>query len=108
MTDKIVVLVTASSQEECEKIARYLVEHRLAACANITGPVRSIYRWEGKLQTQQEFLMLLKSTRELFESIQEGVLRLHSYGTPEVVCLPIIDGSPEYLNWITESVEQSG
>ena len=105
MTDKVVIMVTAASRRECRKIARHLVEARLAACVNITQPIESIYRWEGKVAEEKEFLMLIKSTRDLFPKIKTEIGRIHSYHTPEIICLPIIDGSRNYLEWISESVK---
>ena len=104
MTDKIVILVTAGSREESEKIARHLVEARLAACVNISQPIHSIYWWEGKVASDQEHQLFIKSTRELFPEVQAAIAGLHSYQTPEIICLPIIDGSQKYLEWIGESV----
>jgi periplasmic divalent cation tolerance protein len=106
VTDKIVILVTAGSLRESKKIARHLVEQRLAACVNILPPIQSLYRWKGKLNEDREFLMLIKSSRELFEEIKATILTLHSYTTPEIICLPIVDGSADYLQWITDSIEQ--
>ena len=108
MTDKIVVLVTTSSLRESKKIAKHLVEARLAACVNITQPIQSIYRWQGKVEEQRESLLLIKSTRGLFDAIKAAVSKLHSYTTPEIICLPIVDGSAEYLQWVGDSVNQSG
>ena len=108
MTDKIVVLVTASSLRESKKIAKHLVDARLAACVNITAPAQSIYRWQGKVAEDKEFLLVIKSSRELFEEIKAAVSKLHSYRTPEIICLPIIDGSEDYLQWIGDSVKQPG
>jgi periplasmic divalent cation tolerance protein len=97
MTGKIVVLVTCSSPSEARKIARAVVEQRLAACANIvTAPVRSIYRWKGKVESAKEFLLIIKKVK-----------RLHSYDVPEIIALPIAAGSANYLNWISESLEPS-
>lgn len=107
MTDKIVVLVTAASRRECRKIARHLVEGKLAACVNITQPIQSIYGWEGKLAEDREFLMFIKSTRELFPVIKAAVAKLHSYTIPEIICLPIIDGSESYLQWVSNSVKRA-
>lgn len=107
MTDKILILVTAKSRRECRKIARHLVESRLAACVNISQAMQSIYRWEGKLTDEREFLLLIKSTRDLFPEVLKAILKIHSYKIPEIICLPIVDGSPEYLNWIGESVKQA-
>ncbi len=107
MTDKIIIMVTAASRRECRKIARHLVAARLAACVNITPPIESIYRWEGKIADEKEFLMLIKSTRELFPEIKLEIAKLHSYHTPEIICLPILDGSRNYLQWVTDSVKQA-
>ena len=107
MTDKVVVLVICGSNEEAERNARALVEARLAACVNILGPVRSIYRWEGKLNDDQEVLLLIKTSRALFDQVRRTVEKAHSYEVPEVICLPIIDGAPNYLNWLADSVAES-
>ncbi len=107
MTDKVVVVVTCGSSEEAERIARALVEARLAACVNILGPIRSIYRWEGKLNDDQEVLLIIKTSRSLFDQVRRAVEKAHSYEVPEVICLPIIDGAPNYLNWLTDSVAES-
>ena len=106
MTDKVMILVTSSNRRECRKIARHLVKARLAACVNITQPVESIYRWEGKVEEEKEFLLVIKSTRDLFPEIRKAILTLHTYGVPEVICLPIVDGSQAYLHWLGESVKQ--
>ena len=105
MTDKVVILVTASSQRECRKIAKHLVEAKLAACVNITHAMQSIYCWEGKLADEREFLLLIKSTRELFPEIKTAISKIHSYSTPEIICLPITDGSESYLQWVGDSVK---
>ncbi len=107
MTDKVLILVTAANRRECRKIARHLVESRLAACVNISQTIQSIYRWEGKLQEDREFLLLIKTTRDLFPEVRKAILKTHSYKIPEIICLPIVDGSPEYLNWIGESVKHA-
>ena len=106
MTDKVVVLVTAGSAEECGKIARAVVEQRLAACVNILGPIRSVYRWKGTVEDEQEHLMVMKTEQKRFPALREEVERLHSYDTPEVICLPIAEGSEKYLNWLAESVRE--
>lgn len=108
MTDKVVIMVTAASRRECRKIARHLVEEKLAACVNITQAIESIYRWEGKVADEKEFVMLIKSTRELFPEIKAAISKLHSYHTPEIICLPIIDGSRNYLQWVADSVKPVG
>ncbi len=105
MTDKIVVFVTAASRRECKKIACHLVETRLAACVNISQPIESVYRWEGKIADEKEFLLTIKSTRELFSEIKAAISKIHSYHTPEIICLPVIDGSRNYLQWVSDSVK---
>ncbi len=104
VTDNVVIMVTASSRRECRKIARRLIEEKLAACVNITQPIQSVYRWEGKVQQSKEFLLFIKTRRELFPQVKTEIALIHSYHTPEIICLPIIDGSPNYLQWIRDSV----
>jgi len=105
VTDKIVVLVTAANRKECRKIAGHLVEAKLAACVNITQPIESIYRWEGKITRDPEYQLFIKSTRKLFPEIQAAISKLHSYQNPEIICLPIVDGSRNYLQWVGDSVK---
>ena len=104
MTDKRIVLTNASSEEEATKIARSLVERGLAACVNTVPQVRSIYRWKDKVEESREWLLLIKTTAGLFGQVREAIADLHSYELPECVCLTIEDGSPDYLQWIAESV----
>jgi periplasmic divalent cation tolerance protein len=104
VTDKVVIMVTARSRRECRKIARKLIDEKLAACVNITQGVQSVYRWEGKVTQGKEFLMFIKTTRDLFPEIETEISLIHSYHTPEIICLPIIDGSRNYLQWVNESV----
>ncbi len=108
MTDKVVILVTAANRDECKKIARHLVETRLAACVNISQPIESVYRWEGQIAEQGEFLLFIKSTGGLFPEIKTEISKIHSYHTPEILCLPVIDGSRDYLQWISDSVKPAG
>ena len=105
MTDKVVIFVTAASRGECKKIARHLVETRLAACVNILQPMESVYRWEGKIAEEREFLLIIKSTGELFPEIKAEISKIHSYHTPEIICLPVIEGSRNYLQWVSDSVK---
>jgi periplasmic divalent cation tolerance protein len=105
MTEFIVVLVTVGSEEEAEKIARNLVEGKLAACANIVSPIRSIYFWEGKVTDDREWLLLIKTRESLFPQVEKRVKELHSYQVPEVIALPILAGSQAYLRWVKESTE---
>jgi periplasmic divalent cation tolerance protein len=105
---EIVVLVTASTEEEAAKIGRSLVDSGLAACANLIPRVRSIFRWEGAIAEEQECLMILKSRAELFEELASSVKKLHSYTVPEIIALPIVLGSVEYLAWMREVTVKSG
>ncbi len=100
MTDALVVLVTTPSPERAAEIARALVEERLAACGNVVPGLRSIYRWEGKVQDDAEALLVLKTTRARFEALRDRVLALHPYEVPEVIALPVEAGSAAYLAWI--------
>jgi periplasmic divalent cation tolerance protein len=103
MIDPIIVLVTCGSEEEALKIAHALVEGHLAACVNLVSPVRSIYRWEGKIWDERECLLVIKTQRQRFEKLEKKVKSLHSYSDPEIISLPIIEGSSAYLNWIREN-----
>ncbi|HKU27115.1 MAG TPA: divalent-cation tolerance protein CutA [Candidatus Sulfotelmatobacter sp.] len=105
MTDKRIVLSTAGSQEEAHKIAHFIVEHHLAACVNIVPHIESIYRWQGKMESSTEWLLLIKTTQEKFPAVRDAVGRLHSYDLPECVVLAIEDGSAPYLEWIAESTK---
>ncbi|MFZ0735114.1 MAG: divalent-cation tolerance protein CutA [Candidatus Sulfotelmatobacter sp.] len=105
MTDKRIVLSTAGSEEEARKIARYLVENKLAACVNIVPQIESIYRWQGKVESAREWLLVIKTTAATFPSVRDAIGELHSYDVSECIALSIDDGSPDYLRWIGESVK---
>ena len=104
MSEKLVVLMTAGSREEADKIANALVTEMLAACVNVLPGVTSVYRWEGAVQRDQEWLLLAKSTREVLDDLVRRVHALHSYDLPEVVALPITGGSEAYLHWVDGEV----
>ncbi len=105
MTDKIVVLSTCSSPAEAERIARLLVERRLAACVNIVPGVRSLYRWKGAVEDSGELLLVIKSRRSLFEQVRAAIEKAHSYEVPEVVALTITDGAQAYLAWLERELK---
>ena len=107
MTDKVVILVTCGSLVEGRRIARALVKEKLAACVSVSSPIRSLYRWKGKLCDEAEVLLVIKTARQLFDRVRRTVERLHSYQVPEVICVPIIDGAPNYLNWLTASLTEA-
>jgi periplasmic divalent cation tolerance protein len=101
----IIVLITASNEEDAGRIGRALVEEKLAACANIIRSMRSIYRWEGRIEDEQEALMIVKTKKALFQRLKERVIALHTYSVPEIIALPIVAGSEPYLNWIQQETE---
>jgi periplasmic divalent cation tolerance protein len=100
--ENIVVLITASSEDEAAKISRALVEARLAGCVNIIKGIRSIYHWQGKVEDESEVLMIVKTQQHLFPSLSKKVKELHTYTVPEILALPVVEGSVEYLNWLKE------
>ncbi len=100
MTDKIVVFCTCSSSDEARRIAGQLIAQRLAACVNLLPPVRSVYHWKGAVEESEEILMIIKSARPLFGQLRAAIARLHSYELPEIVAIPIVDGSESYLAWM--------
>jgi periplasmic divalent cation tolerance protein len=103
--DTLVVLVTASSEEEAETIGKAMVEETLAACANIIPSVTSIFRWEGKTEREAECLIILKTRRRLLDHLIERVRDLHSYEVPEVIAVPVVGGSEAYLEWVKQETE---
>ena len=104
MTDKIAVLMTCKNAREAEKIARNLLDKRLIACASLIPQINSIYRWEGKVVSDKECYAVLKTSRELLPTLLIEVDKEHSYSLPELIALPMIDGSANYLNWIADEL----
>ncbi len=104
MTDKRLVLTTCGSLEEARSIAHTLVERQLAACVNIAPQIESVYRWQGKIETATECLLLIKTTLDAFDRLRDALSELHSYELPECIEIVIEDGSAAYLEWIRESV----
>jgi periplasmic divalent cation tolerance protein len=100
MTEALVVLVTTPTVERAAEIARAVVEERLAACGNVVPGLRSIYRWEGRIQDEAEALLVLKTTRARLEALRERVVALHPYDVPEVIAVPVEAGNAPYLAWI--------
>jgi len=102
----VVVLMTCGSRREADKIASAAVEARLAACVNVlTAPVRSVYRWKGKVERANEFLLLIKSREDRLAALRAKVESLHSYDVPEFLVLPVCGGSPKYLAWLDDSTQ---
>jgi periplasmic divalent cation tolerance protein len=102
MKSYIQISTTTETKEQAQKIAQYLVEAKLAACVQITGPITSIYRWKGKVENAQEWFCLIKTTDDLYNKVEAAIKDLHTYETPEIIAVPIVKGSKEYLNWIYE------
>jgi periplasmic divalent cation tolerance protein len=100
MTDKIVVLSTCDSEEQAAAVARALVEQRLAACVNIIPGARSIYRWKGAIEDAAEWVLVIKTRRDLFGALRISLQKTHSYEIPEVIALPVVEGSESYLAWL--------
>jgi periplasmic divalent cation tolerance protein len=106
MTDKIVVFSTGADENDAERLARTLVEQRLAACVNVVPRVRSFYHWKGGLESADECLLVIKSSRDRFDGLRAALEKAHSYEVPEVLAVPVVDGAPNYLNWLSENLEE--
>ena len=104
MPEFIVVYVTAGSADEADRLARSLVDDRFAACVNRIKSVQSVYRWQGKVEQSEEELLIIKTSRDRFAALEKRVRELHSYSVPEVIALPVIEGSSNYLKWLKEQV----
>ena len=102
--DFIQTITTTSRRDVARRIARALVDRRLAGCVQIVGPIESIYRWQGRIETAREWLCLIKTTRARFREVAAAIETLHPYDTPEIVALPIAAGSQRYLDWLAASV----
>jgi len=99
MTDKIVVLSTCAAEADAERLARALVEGRLAACVNVVPGVRSFYHWKGEIDSGVEFLLIIKTSRDLFPALRDELEKLHPYEVPELLALPVVAGAENYLSW---------
>ncbi len=102
----MVVLVTCGSEDEALKISRSLVEENLAACVNLISPIRSIYRWEGKIWDEKEWLLMIKTQERRFEDLERRIKSLHSYSVPEITGLPIVKGASSYLEWLVAMTQK--
>ena len=100
--NEIVVFITVSNEDEAARIARTLVESRIAGCVNIIKNIRSIYSWQGKIEDESEVLMIAKTQKALFDDLSRKVKELHSYTVPEIIAMPIVEGSEDYLKWLKE------
>jgi periplasmic divalent cation tolerance protein len=107
MADYVQVLTTVASEEEARQICDALLENRLAACVQVAGPVSSTYRWQGKIEREQEWQCLAKTEAGLYDEVEAAIRRVHSYDEPEIIATAIVSGSPGYLTWISENVGES-
>ncbi len=108
MSDYIQVLTTTQHRNDAEAIARALVEGRLAACVQIVGPVTSIFRWQGKIETAEEWQCWAKTRRDLYQRIEAAILRLHPYKVPEILALEVLAGGADYFAWLDEELGDRG
>jgi periplasmic divalent cation tolerance protein len=107
MTDVLVVFCTCSDGDEASRIATVLIESHLAACVNILPEIKSVYRWQGSIETARETLLVIKTTQKRFEVLRDLIVSIHSYDTPEVLAVPVAEGWERYLSWVREGVEGS-
>jgi periplasmic divalent cation tolerance protein len=107
MSEELIVFVTVAARADGERIAEAVVGEQLAACVNIVGPIRSIYRWQGETCRDDEHLLLIKTTRARYAALETRLKALHGYDVPEVVAVPIERGSAEYLEWLRASVSKA-
>ncbi len=108
MTDKVVAYTTCADREEAEKLARHLIDERLAACVSVVPAVKSYYRWKGRVESDDEILLMIKTSRDLVDALRQQLEKLHSYDLPELIVTPIVDGSPNYLAWLERELTGPG
>jgi periplasmic divalent cation tolerance protein len=106
MTNKIVVLSTCANEADAVRLGRTLIEARLAACVSVVPGLRSYYHWQGSLETSDEVLLLIKTSRELFSELKLELERIHPYEVPEILALPVVEGAENYLNWLDANLRE--
>lgn len=106
MPDYIEVRSTTDSREEADKICNAVVEARLAACAQVSGPIRSTYWWQGKIERADEYFLTMKTTRDKFRDLAQVIRENHSYDVPDIVAVPIVNGTDDYLEWISSETRE--
>jgi periplasmic divalent cation tolerance protein len=105
MVAAIQVVTTTDSKDEAKRIAQALVERRLAACVQVIGPISCTYRWEGQIETAEEWLCLIKTRQDRYEELETAITELHSYDVPEILATPVVAGNEGYLEWLAQSCE---
>jgi periplasmic divalent cation tolerance protein len=108
INDYIQVFTTVEKREDADRMASNVVEKRVAACVQIVGPIHSTYRWKGKVEEAGEWLLLMKTRRDLFSSLEKEIKTIHPYEVPEIIALPIVAGSASYLDWIAAETKEQG
>lgn len=103
-TNCLQVATTLGSQEDAERVAQHLIDRRLAGCVQISGPIRSIYHWQGRIETEQEWLCTAKTTVDRYPALEAGIREVHSYDVPEILAVEVARGSADYLAWLREQV----
>ena len=106
MSEYVQIITTTNSRESANQIAEKLVGEKLAACAQVSGPITSVYQWKGKIERDEEFYCVIKTRKDLYPEVEKTIKAVHSYEVPEIIALPILEGSPAYLDWITEVVKK--
>jgi periplasmic divalent cation tolerance protein len=104
MDETIQVMTTTATKDDAQKIARGLVEGRLAACVQIVGPISSVYRWEGEIEEAEEYLCLVKTRRDAYPRVEAAIRETHPYDVPEILAMPVTAGSAAYLGWLDEQI----
>ncbi|MDY6833685.1 MAG: divalent-cation tolerance protein CutA [Chloroflexota bacterium] len=105
-SNAIVVFITTASRDEAQSISNILIEKRQVACVNIVPQVDSVFWWEGRVESEQECLLIAKTKTSVLNSVIDIVKQVHSYDVPEVIALPIVGGNGDYLNWINEEISE--
>jgi periplasmic divalent cation tolerance protein len=105
MTPYLEVITTTETKSDAERIAKALVRERLAACAQISGPIQSIYWWQGKMESAEEWRCIFKTSQALYSQVEDAVRAEHAYAVPQIVALPIVEGSKDYLNWLERELQ---
>ena len=104
LNDALLVYCTCPTEDVAEHLATALVETKLAACVNMAGPVRSVYRWQGQIERETEILLMIKTTTAAWPALQKNIIELHPYDVPEIIAVPIVMGNKDYLMWVGESI----
>lgn len=108
MTDKILVISTCATEADAERLARALLDTRLAACVNVVPGLRSFYRWKGEIESEAEFMLIIKTSRDLFPALRAEIEKLHPYEVPELLAMPVLAGAENYLSWLQANLRGAG